>query len=251
MNLHHSSTLVGIALALSLVSSATGAPAADLPSTPLTGQQDDLQLPIYAPPKNVLPRARVGGALRGKDSADTEIVALVPDHIGLTVKQTPTLNWFLSKPTSYPLKFTITDDRKVRPIYEGPLSTPPAAGVHTIDLKTLGLTLEPNVQYRWFVSASPDSASHASDIVAGGMIERCEFSECLVTISPKMTCDQDSVRTNATIGLWYDAMGCVCALIEKSPTDPSLRRLRAALLRQVGLNGVADWDLSSIQTKAR
>ncbi|HBH79875.1 MAG TPA: hypothetical protein DDY39_08615 [Nitrospira sp.] len=53
------------------------------------------------------------------------------------------------------------------------------------------------------------------------------------------------------MGLWYDAMGCVCALIEKSPTDPSLRRLRAALLRQVGLNGVADWDLSSIQTKAR
>ena len=111
MNLHHSSTLVGIALALSLVSSATGAPAADPPSAPLTGQHDDLQLPIYAPPKNVLPRARVGGALRGKDSADAEIVALVPDHIGLTVKQTPTLNWFLSKPTSYPLKFTITDDR--------------------------------------------------------------------------------------------------------------------------------------------
>jgi len=87
MNLHHSSMFVGIALALSLVSSTTGAPATDLPSTPLTGRYDDLQLPIYASPKNVLPRARVGGALRGKDSADVEIVALVPDHIGLTVNK--------------------------------------------------------------------------------------------------------------------------------------------------------------------
>lgn len=251
MQLHHSPTFIGIVLAMSLVSSATVGTAAEKPPMPLTGQPEDLQLPVYTPPKNILPRARVGGALRGRDNADAEIVALVPDHVGLTVKQTPNLNWFLSKPTPYPLKFTINDDRKLRPIYEGPLSAPSAAGVHTIDLKALGLTLEPNIQYRWFVSASPDPASHASDIVAGGMIERCEFNDCIITFSPKMTCDPESVRTNATIGLWYDAMGCVCSLIEKDPTDASLRRLRAALLRQVGLNGVADWDLSSIQTKAK
>ena len=251
MQRHHPSTFLGIAFVMSLAGSATVGTAAENPPPSVTGQQDDLQLPVYAPPKNLLPRARVGGALRGKETADAEIIALVPDHVGLTLKQTPTLNWFLSKPTPYPLKFTINDDRKVRPIYEGPLSTPAAAGVHTIDLKALGLTLEPNIQYRWFVSASPDPASHAPDIVAGGMIERCEFNECIITISPKMTCDPESVRTNAAIGLWYDAMGCVCSLIEKDPTDPSLRRLRAALLRQVGLNGVADWDLNSIQTKAR
>ncbi|HRI38303.1 MAG TPA: hypothetical protein PLO50_07100, partial [Nitrospira sp.] len=93
MKLDHPSTLVGIGLALSLLSSATGVTAADHPPKPITGQQEDLQLPVYAPPKNILPRARVGGALRGKDTADAEIVALVPDHIGLTVKQTPTLNW--------------------------------------------------------------------------------------------------------------------------------------------------------------
>ncbi|HMS82254.1 MAG TPA: DUF928 domain-containing protein [Nitrospira sp.] len=251
MQRHHTSTFVGMALAISFVGSATVGTGAEKPPPSVIGQQHDLSLPVYAPPKNLLPRARVGGVLRGRETADAEIVALVPDHVGLTLKQTPTLNWFLSKPTSYPLKFTINDDRKVRPIYEGPLSTPPAAGVHTIDLKALGLTLEPNIQYRWFVSASPDPSSHAPDIVAGGMIERCEFNECIITIEPKMTCDPESVRTNATIGLWYDAMGCVCALIEKDQADPTLRRLRAALLRQVGLNGVADWDLNSIQTKAR
>ena len=83
------------------------------------------------------------------------------------------------------------------------------------------------------------------------MIERCEISECLMITSVNLTCDRESVRTNALIGFWYDAMGCVCSLIEKDSKDPSLRRLRAALLRQVGLNGVADWDLRSIQSSGK
>jgi hypothetical protein len=214
------------------------------------GQQDDSPL-IYTPPKKPTPRARVGGTLRGTDGNEPELVALVPDHVGLTIKQTPTLNWYLSKPTTYALRFTLNDTQKVVPLYEGSLPVPTEAGVQSIDLKSLGLTLEPNVQYRWFVSASPNPASPSRDIVAGGMIERCDLSECLTITSVNLTCDRESVRTNALIGFWYDAMGCVCSLIEKDSKDPSLRRLRAALLRQVGLNGVADWDLRSIQSSAK
>lgn len=221
--------------------------AADPPAATKAIQADDPQFPVYTPPKKLTPRARVGGTLRGADGHEPELVALVPDHVGLTVKQTPTLNWYLSKATSYPLRFTLNDTQKIAPLYEGPLPTPTKAGVQSIDLKALGLMLEPNVQYRWFVSASPNPESPSRDIVAGGMIERCEFNECLTIASPNLTCDRESVRTNALIGFWYDAMGCVCSLIEKEPTDLSLRRLRAALLRQVDLNGVADWDLRSLQ----
>lgn len=55
MKLRRPSTLVGIGLSLSLISSATGVTAADHPPTPITGPQENLQLPVYAPPKNVLP----------------------------------------------------------------------------------------------------------------------------------------------------------------------------------------------------
>jgi len=241
----------GVILGLSLLLIVSGVPiliAADKAPAAKAGHQDDL---IYTPPKKLTPRARVGGALRGMEGNEPELVALVPDHVGLTVKQTPTLNWYLSKLTTYPLRFTLNDTQKIRPIYEGSIPTPMEAGVQSIDLKSLGLTLEPNVQYRWFVSASPNPESPSRDIVAGGMIERCEFSECLTVTSVILTCDPESVRTNALIGFWYDAMGCVCSLIERDPKDPSLRRLRAALLRQVGLNGVADWDLRSIQTSTK
>lgn len=228
-----------------------GAAVADQPMTALAAQQDEGLLPTYSPPKKLAPRARVGGSLRGTEGTDPEIVALVPDHVGLTIKQTPTLNWYLSKSTTYPLRFTLNNTQKILPIYEGALPTPTEAGVQSIDLKSLGLTLEPNVQYRWFVSARRNADSYSEDIVAGGMIERCEFSECLTITSANMTCDRESVRTNAMIGLWYDAMDCVCSLIIKEPKDPSLRRMRATLLRQVGLNGVADWDLGAIQRTAK
>jgi len=238
----------GLILALSLLGSHSPAAASDTATAPQSGQSADVQHPVYTPPKHLTPRARVGGSLRGTDGNEPEIVALVPDHVGLTVKQTPTLNWFLSKPTTYPLFFTLNDSQKLLPVYEGPLPTPTQAGVQFIDFKTLGLMLESNVQYRWFVSAKRNPDSPSQDIVAGGMIERCEFSECLMITTVNTTCDQNSVRTNAMASMWYEAMACVSTLIEQEPQDPALRKLRAALLRQVGLNSVANWDLKSIRT---
>jgi hypothetical protein len=212
---------------------------------------DDASMPIYTPPKKFSPRARVGGQLRGTDGSDPEIQAIVPDHVALTVKKTPSLNWYLSKPTKYEIRFTLVDARLIKPVHEGPLVSPKEAGIYTIDLKQLGLVLEPDVQYRWYVSAIRDPKSSAQDIVAGGVIERCELSDCIIVTPVDLTCNQEGVRFNARNGFWYDAMSCLCSLIDANPTDASLRRQRAGLLRQVGLYGVADWDLRSIQSTGR
>ena len=208
-------------------------------------QVEESSLPIYTPRNKSMPRARVGGGMRGTDGKDPEIVALVPDHVGLTVKQAPSLNWFLSKPTSLPMRFTLIDTRSVKPLYEGPISTPVQAGIQSLDLKELSLKLEPDVQYRWYVSAIRNPDSPSQDIVAGGIIERCEFSTCLVEMEVDLSCDIQSVRRNAVRGFWYDAISCLCDLIKTDPQNASLRRMRAALLKQVGLNGVAEWDLKS------
>ena len=208
-------------------------------------QSEEQQLPIYTPPNKTTPRARVGGGMRGTDGKEPEIVALVPDHVGLTVKQAPSLNWFLSKPTSLPMRFTLIDTRSVKPLYEGQIPTPGHAGVQSINFKDFGLKLEPDVQYRWYISAIRNPDSPSQDIVAGGVIERCEFSTCLVEMEVDLSCDRQSVRRNAVRGFWYDAMSCLCDLIATNQKDASLRRMRAALLKQVGLNGVAEWDLKS------
>lgn len=207
---------------------------------------DELSQPLYAPPKKFTPRARVGGDVRGTDGTDPEVKALVPDHVGYTVKETPAVNWFMSKTTVYQVRFTLRDDRSTRAFQEKIIPTPKQPGIYTINLKELGLVLEPNVQYKWFVSVIRDAESPSKDIVAGGVIERCELSECLTERDIKLTCTDQSVMDNARAGLWYDAMGCLCNLIDADPKNDKLRRLRARLLKDVGLNGVAEWDLRSI-----
>jgi hypothetical protein len=66
-----------------------------------------------------------------------------------------------------------------------------------------------------------------------------------------LSCDRQSVLRNAVRGFWYDAMACLCELIEANPSDHMLRRQRAALLKQIGLHGVAEWDLRSVQAPSR
>ena len=209
---------------------------------------DESPASLYNPPKDAIPRARVGGQMRGTSGSEPEVQALVPDHVGLTVSRTPDLNWFLSKPTKHEVRFTLVDNRVIRPLHETQIPTPKEPGIQTIKLKDLGVTLDPNVQYRWYVSVVRDTNSPSQDIVAGGIIERCELSECITVMDAKLACNKQGVIENAKAGFWYDAMGCVCTLINNDPLDGTLRRIRAALLRQVGLNGVAEWDLRALQS---
>ena len=239
---------------MGLFNSAPTPAGSDQPRVAQSEPTEAVSAPVYTPPKKLTPRARVGGGLRGMDGSDPVIEAIVPDHVGLTFKKTPVLNWFISKPTTYQVIFTLNDTGLTKPIFEGPIPTPVRAGIQSIDLKEMDLALEPDVQYRWFISVITDPKSPSKHIVAGGMIERCEFNECLVH-EPVLTCDRLnvglSVGKNASGGFWYDAMACLCQLIDLNPSDQILRRHRAALLNQIGLHGVAEWDLRSIEAPAR
>ena len=244
------SLLSGLILSMGLFYPTATPAVADQPAVSQSGPTEDVSLPVYQPPKKLTPRARVGGGLRGMDGNDPVIEALVPDHVGFTVKKTPVLNWFISKPTTYQVIFTLNHSNLAKPIFEGPIPTPVRAGIQSLDLKDMDLALEPDVQYRWFISVITDPKSPSRNIVAGGMIEHCEFNECLV-IGPVLTCDHESVRKNAKSGFWYDAMACLCQLIDSNASDQALRRERASLLNQVGLYRVAEWDLRSIQPPAQ
>ncbi|MDF0644572.1 MAG: DUF928 domain-containing protein [Nitrospira sp.] len=204
---------------------------------------------LYVPPKKYMPRARLGGTDRAADSAELVVQPLVPDHVGFTSQETPVLNWYLSKPTPHEVRFTLVDDKSVRPIFEAPIPSPKEAGIFSIRTKDLDLVLKPGVQYRWYVSIVRQAPW--PDIVTGGIIERCELSDCLIVMDARMTCSTQSVAENARAGLWYDAMGCLCALIDADPADASLRKLRASLLTQVGLHGVAAWDLQALPSTSR
>ncbi len=221
-----------------------------LAGTGMAPAEGEPGIPTYRAPQQMTPRARIGGTLRGSEGEDPAVAALVPDHVGITVRQHPVLNWFLSKHTSLPIKFTLIDERSIRALVERFITPPNHAGVHAVNLEDLGFTLQAHIQYRWYISVIKDEDSPSRDIVTGGMIERCEFSECMV-LGATTTCTQEAVRTSAATGFWYDAMACLCDLIASDPGDTGLRKQRAALLKQVGLYDVAEWDLAQAHAGLR
>jgi len=199
-------------------------------------------VPLYKPRKGSIPRGRVDGGFRGGDRGEPVLRVLAPDHVGFTVKGEPPLYWYLSKETSFPVEFTLVDTRAIPPIVETSLSTPAHAGVQKVWLKDLGRSLEPGVQYLWSVSLIPDPESRSRDIMARGTIERIPFDEALMLDLVK-PCKRETIYVFAEKGVWYDAMACVCDLIDANPQDPALRKLRASLLKQIDLNDVAEHDL--------
>jgi hypothetical protein len=114
--------------------------------------------------------------------------------------------------------------------------------VQRIELAEYNVNLQPGVTYHWFVTLIVDPAQRASDVAAGGSIERIAPPEALSS----QLAQAGPARAPfiyAEAGLWYDAVMAVSQLIDAAPQDRALRRQRAALLAQVGLSGVAKADL--------
>jgi hypothetical protein len=198
-------------------------------------------MPEYIPPVRSAPGGRVGGSTRGPGTPPT-LSALAPDHTGLTIQEQPSLYWYLSKPTSYPIEFTIIDDRGIQPLIERRLSGSLQPGMQRVRLAEYGLRLSVGVLYRWSVALVVDPDNRSRDVIAGGAIER---------IAPPTELRAKLARAGKTrapylyaeAGLWYDALAAISDLIDAAPNDQVLRQERASLLEQVGLPQIAELDL--------
>jgi hypothetical protein len=199
-------------------------------------------MPVYKPPLRGAPGGRVGGGTRGIGDKKVRLSVLAPDHVGLTVRAQPDLYWFISGQATYPIEFTITESRALKPLMEKDLDAPARAGIQCIRLKDLGLNLKRDVPYQWFVVAVVDPNRRSRDILSGGIVQFVapppELRENLQKAGKK-----NAVYVYAEAGLWYDAIAAVSDLIHASPKDLAVRKKRATLLQQVGLQEAAEFDL--------
>lgn len=202
----------------------------------------------YEPPADAKPGKRLDGTVRGlRDDAPTVLVLAPKDHVGLTTEAQPSFYWYLSKPSTYLLTFTLTTAEAVKPLLEVEINSPEQAGIQEIDLQALGMTLETGITYRWFITMTLDPDSPSSDIVAGASIERVNFVEAQLIYRPAAQ-SRDPVAL-AKAGLWYDSLEAVSQQIQDLPDDEHLRQQRAALLEQVDLPEVAQDDLDAVKTR--
>ncbi|MBI3357361.1 MAG: DUF928 domain-containing protein [Nitrospirae bacterium] len=195
-------------------------------------------VPVYKPPVRGAPGGRVGGGTRGTGDQTFTLSVLAPNHTALTIQEQPVLYWFVSRPITTPIVFTLSDNG-VKPLVEQTLTPPFEKGIHRLNLADYGAKLAAGKQYRWFVSLVSDSKRRSRDVLAGATIERTNGLAPAGQLDPMA-----QARQYADAGQWYDAIAVLSDLIEGNPSEGTYRRQRAGLLQQVGLIDIAEYDLA-------
>lgn len=198
--------------------------------------------PVYIPPKPGRPSNRVAGGTRGVDLNRPVLLALVPDHIGLTIHAQPTLYWYVSQPINRPISVKITSDSMSTPLLDATIAPPIPAGILALPLAQYDMHLVTGVPYQWGLELITDPAQPSPSLWSSGAIERVVPSpEFLAKLNQAVPSDLPALY--AKEGLWYDTLDSLSAFIKVAPDDLTLRQHRASLLEQVGLHEAAAQDL--------
>ncbi len=204
-------------------------------------------MPVYKPPLRGAPAGRVAGGTRGPSEKFPYLCLLVPEHVGLTTNDQPSLYYFLSQSTSCPVEFVVLEKRAVYPLVEARIRSPKQPGVNTICLSDYGVRLKKGIQYRWFVALVPDAQHRSKDVLAAGAIELIDMPDGLRTELQSAN-EGEAPSIYAEAGIWYDALTALSTLIEKEPEDSNFRKERASLLDQVGLARAAEYEIKRGET---
>jgi hypothetical protein len=205
---------------------------------PAAQAEEAAPFPVYKPPSRGAPVARVGGGTRGAEDDQPSIYVLTPEHMGLTSRAQPALFWYVSQSVPVRFDFVLISDKGYEPLVETRLKGVESAGIHRISLSDYNVTLEPGVSYQWSVALVSDTEQRSGDVFASGEIERID-PPAGIKRRFEIAKGEELVAQYASTGLWYDALQELTAQIEADPGNTRLQQVRAALLRQVGLDEVA------------
>jgi hypothetical protein len=170
-------------------------------------------------------------------------MVLAPDHPGLTTQPRPSLFWYISRPTSRRVDFTLKDEQTGVTVLTATLPSPQAAGIQRIDLSRFEADLAVGKDYRWIVNVVLDPNRPSRDIYSAGIVRRTEGAK----FPAEMNEGGDKILAAAWYageGLWYDALEAVGEAVDAAPSDRIYRNVRASLLDQVGLCQAARFEMA-------
>lgn len=183
----------------------------------------------YQPPRRGSPRTRSAPKIRDA-VAQPEVTSLAPARVGQTLREAPALFWYVDgvPPVGSEVVFTLVTDSQIEPVVERRLPPPTQLGIQRVRLSEWGVTLEPDVEYEWFVALVPDPEDRTQDSVGRGVVRRVGVG--VPSQGPP------GAQGFAAGSLWYDALECVSNAIEAEPDNHALRAQRNALLRRAELH---------------
>jgi len=195
----------------------------------------------YRPPERGAPESRVAGSTRGFGAGDLHLAVLAPLAGGWTSKAQPTLFWFMSQRVET-VEIVVADEDAIDPLVDRSFSGRFKAGINQVALGEFGpIELKPGIEYKWSVIAVIDGEEQSRNPVASGTLRRVAMAPSL-SASIAGASPEQLPALYAADGYWYDSIEALAQLMAKRPDDPSLHRVRDAMLRGEGLTDAAAFD---------
>ena len=247
---HRWRLLGGVVLAghLALTGTFAGAQqAADpKPESTSAAKSSALDTLIYVPHDYGAPEVTETGGARGAGQAEAtlpDLLVLAPPRLARTLSAQPTLYWYVSGPSSVPLRLTLLDfeGTSPEPLLELELDPVPAAGVYGASLAEHDVRLEQGRLYEWSVALEINQDGYSNEPVAKTIMAAEAADPALlakIADAPALA----RIEALAAAGYWYDALDLLAQRIAADDPSQPWRELLAGLLEQVGLQAVVAFE---------
>ncbi len=208
---------------------------AGLPCMALCRNNSKPLLLVYKPPLRGTPAGggRIAAAVRGKGVDGPTLIALAPNDVGAVSREQPVIYWYISRPATSVIEFTLNDEMHQTTLIDARLPSPAKAGTYAVRLSDYNAKLSPGVVYKWFVTLQTDPSQPAKDVYSGGNIVYLKPS---AEVAKKVR-DAGSGQLPAIYaenGFWYDAFDAAYGSGKKSGQPAQSGEVRMSLLRQAG-----------------
>jgi hypothetical protein len=205
-----------------------------------------LETLVYVPHDYGAPEVTETGGARGSDQSETKLpnlLVLAPPKLAATLSAQPTLYWYVSGPSSAPLRLTLLDfeGTSPEPLLELELDPVPSAGVYSASLAEHDVRLERGRLYEWSVALEVNQEGYSNEPVAKTVMAAKEADPALlakIADAPALA----RIEALAAAGYWYDALDLLAQQVETDDPSQPWRELRAGLLEQVGLQAVVAFE---------
>ncbi len=251
MKTHHALYRYSLPLLLIHLSSlhaAENSPATDTaikltqPLAEVTPRKSPFMQIVYIPPsldkRRPSMRTSAGGTRNIEKAEALHVSLLSPNHVARTLDAQPVLYWHLSRDSEQTMLFTLIEIDAIKPLVETLIESP-QQGFHSVDLGQQNITLHSGKTYEWSVSLIKDKSTlypTSGDIVEKAFVQRIEADVDHSTPHNSPLNDMQQASHYAQQGFWYDPLAMVMGQNPNAVTDEQQLRLRAELLRQIGLS---------------
>jgi hypothetical protein len=212
----------------------------------------DWQVRVFAeevaPQVTTEPGRRASAGRRdGCVASNKTLTALIPEKpqpVGLTTAANPTFFFYIPNNSVKDANFILYDDRD-QEIYSTTIELPKnKSGIMSWQFtpKANSPTLAVGKNYRWRFTMICVPKDHSKDLFVTGLIQRVPLNPELTAKLEKASLEE-RLNIYAKAGIWHETLATLAELRRQNPENQQLVNDWANMLKQIGLNDIADEPL--------